>query len=825
MKVINKMTFRYILKSKLRTLLTLLGIIISISMITSIGNILVTLTSFFKEERIAISGKYDFEIKDINKDDLANILAYENLSDYYVTKKDKSIRNVYEKDGHSDFSFIDVVEGDARYYDGNFSLEIIEGRKPENEGEVIVPYASKDIIPGFNKIGNSVKFNIYDIDESLFKDVFETETSNDFKEKYLVNSNHDETLKIVGYYSSNEIYRSWFSKENNADVSFLRFNIYKFSKIADDKFDFKGFFNDYGNLEEKREQIENIVGKNVKLNDYYIQTNNFRYHDFGEIINGFLTILLVIILVAIVVFIYNIFTTNYVERIKDLGLLKVVGFTNKQLFSMVCLDSLFYFLVSIPLGYVSGVIAMKIVFSYINSILAYNLEGIYYLIEAKTDSMIFTVAAILGFIVILTSNILASNFVFRKSPISALQGNVEDNRKIKIDNRKKRRLTKAIFGYDGFLAFRNIDRNKKRFIMTTISVSMSIILFVVVSNFTKTFENGLFRIKEDSEKISGYIRIETESRDSLMEDLEKIKGLKVRDELKFYTVDNIVRVQDLLSSRTGILVLSDDEYREKIDEDIDKIQVYHEETREFIKGTGVLSLVDRVDTETESEYETKRAINVRFSDSENIEFKNDGYGGFLKITMSKSKFDEIKIANKSYSIFSLQRVGWDKRLKDQLNLIKFNHPKMIAEASPLPTIKIMKLFVYGFITLIASIGALNIINSTYNNILTRRRELALIKAIGIEEKRLKRIILLESMISAFISSILAFVFSLLFTYWQYRVQVDAIPKGIVQILIGSYIFPMGYWAMGVAISFILIYVSAIIPYNRMSKDNITNILK
>lgn len=145
-----------------------------------------------------------------------------------------------------------------------------------------------------------------------------------------------------------------------------------------------------------------------------------------------------VVSVAIVLFIYNIFTTNYFERLRDLGLLKVVGFTNLQLFKMVMLDSLFYFVVSVPLGYFVGNISMKIVFEIVNRIIRTTSIIFTNNINVHFSKEVLLVSVIVGFLVIFISNILSALFVFNKSPIDAL--NQVTKQKKRYINLKKEEL-------------------------------------------------------------------------------------------------------------------------------------------------------------------------------------------------------------------------------------------------------------------------------------------------------------------------------------------------------------------------------------------------
>ncbi len=59
---------------------------------------------------------------------------------------------------------------------------------------------------------------------------------------------------------------------------------------------------------------------------------------------------------------------------------------------------------------------------------------------------------------------------------------------------------------------------------------------------------------------------------------------------------------------------------------------------------------------------------------------------------------------------------------------------------------VVSIFLYGFVTVIALISCINIINTISTNILLRKREIAMIKAVGMSQKSIKRMISLEGVL-------------------------------------------------------------------------------
>jgi putative ABC transport system permease protein len=75
----------------------------------------------------------------------------------------------------------------------------------------------------------------------------------------------------------------------------------------------------------------------------------------------------------------------------------------------------------------------------------------------------------------------------------------------------------------------------------------------------------------------------------------------------------------------------------------------------------------------------------------------------------------------------------------------------------------LSIFLYGFVGVITLIGCLNIINTISTNLLLRTRELAVMKAIGMTENGIRRLVCLEGIfygiIAAFYGGIIGTLFS------------------------------------------------------------------
>lgn len=137
MNIVNKLTTRHIKQNKGRTVVTTLGICVSVAMITAVFVAMASFLNLFGEIGLISSGKWDAEFDYLNQTQINQIKNDDRISnvglgysDDYMSFKLKSASD-YEK------STGEILVGNKKYFEmmatGDF-----DGKLPENENEVAV---------------------------------------------------------------------------------------------------------------------------------------------------------------------------------------------------------------------------------------------------------------------------------------------------------------------------------------------------------------------------------------------------------------------------------------------------------------------------------------------------------------------------------------------------------------------------------------------------------------------------------------------------------------------------------------------------------------
>ncbi len=87
----------------------------------------------------------------------------------------------------------------------------------------------------------------------------------------------------------------------------------------------------------------------------------------------------------------------------------------------------------------------------------------------------------------------------------------------------------------------------------------------------------------------------------------------------------------------------------------------------------------------------------------------------------------------------------------------------------------MSIFLYGFVAIITLISAINIINTISTNIILRTKEIAMIKAVGMSQSGIKRMVAFESLFYGIYAAIFGGTIGIGLTYILFRIIIGISP--------------------------------------------------
>lgn len=463
--------------------------------------------------------------------------------------------------------------------------------------------------------------------------------------------------------------------------------------------------------------------------------------------------------------IYSVFYLSVSNRVAQIGQLKTIGMTDKQIKRMIRKEGYRFCLFGIPAGITVGII------------FAYLLEpnGIT-IINAIATSII---AMILGVIIVQISVHKPAQIASHISPVEATKyvGNPPELKGSKVRNRKKH-----ISLSPRSLAVLSEEQDRKKHNLTIASLAIGGVLFMVGATFISSWNPDAFARMgnlEDGEYfitinhntlvnpkpygISEY-QVETPFSQELMAELQKIPEVK----------------EIHVTERTAAII----EYHDE-DLEIPIIPITPDNQEEVLKtlpaGWTYDTLVEQdamviLGTSVQEEVyhtcpSTGEKVTLRWFDGSEhskdvliagTSKKSMNEGFYLsQETIEKLWGDMDLTASITLSVPEYEKVG--KSVENKLNEILSQHPDLVMEtlqevkAASANTIHNTSVQVYGVSAFVIVFSIFNLTNTLISRISTRRKEFGILESIGMTRKQIKKMLLHESVLLTIPSLIITVV--------------------------------------------------------------------
>ncbi|ENJ9653640.1 FtsX-like permease family protein [Clostridium botulinum] len=840
----KQVTGRYLKANKKRTIITIIGIVLSVALIATIG-------LFFK-------GTRDAQVENVMRTVGSYHLMFERANEDLVNKMKNDSRvsssGIYTasdpiKVGDK-ISIQEIVASDK-------ALELLpfnakEGRLPENEKEVAVEKWALGYIDKSAEIGKNIKINGKD-------------------------------YTLVGVLENSSV-----TQMQNAATVLMKNN-----NINTEKANLLVKISSKVDLQKATKELKKFRGRNkVEENNMLLMYQGAKKDYSTRGLYGAIFIVIGIVVISTIAVIYNSFQISVVERVKQFGLLRAVGTTKKQIRNMVLREATLVAIIAIPLGLLCGIIAVYsvgFVFSLIggDSVLPTKLS---------ISPIILLGSGAVGLFSIYASALIPANFAGKISPLVAISSRATISKE-KV-NRRKNKLVEKLFKFEGSLALKNIKRNRKRYRITVFSIVISVVLFISFKSLidmSTNFRNELnesqnihFKIYKSSEGLGDQdIKIDDLTLDNKIED--KIKNQSVVDKVygeyrayNFYgAIDDKLEVSDVkdikdvyrkvnvngqektvmdvsmsiydndaleltknylksgsidiekLNQENGVIVINKNKVLRpelhksymgpladlKVGDEIsvqykENQKVYDEKYKdniEFRKGkvkkVKVMAIVDvpTFNLGSDVQHESEKALKVITSPdvmkklSESKEIKP----GYFNIKVKDANEDQLAMNDIEGAIKE------DPSLRI-INIIDENKREK-------SEVLMMEILVYSFIAVISLIGSVNIINTVTTNIILRKREFAALKSIGLTQKGLKKMVTLEGILYGITGAIYGSVLGCGLSY----LLANQLMKS------REFVWPVPWQAVVIAsVSAILIgYISVLSPLSRIKKENLIEAIR
>lgn len=843
MNIFHKVALQGLKKNHTRTFVTIVGVILSAGMITAVATFGTTLLNYLTNGSIDKYGDWHVAFEDVDssfvqeraKDkEVTNTTEFENIG-YAMLEGAKSPEKPY--------LFISGFHD--KTYD-TLPVTLISGRLPGNSSEVLVPshMAAKSGVK--ISVGDTLTLVVGNR-QSGSKTLTQHDSYRTGNETLV--SRTEKTYTVVGICE-----RPGFEEHLAPGYTLIT------------KGDSEGqtgsfsLFVTLKNPHKAKDYASGAVGSGAyTLNDDVLRFQGVSDNKlFNTLLYSVGGILVAIIMVGSIFLIYNSFNISLNERTHQFGILMSVGATARQLRNSVLFEGLCIGTIGIPIGVLVGIGSIKLILpvvaSNFNTIISTTVP---LTLSVSVPSII--VASAVSFITILISAYIPA----KKAAATPVMECIRQTNEIKAEWKavKTSKLAQHIYGLEGTLALKNFKRNKKRYRSIVLSLTLSVVLLVSGSAFGTTLKQ---LAKEYTVEVDGDISFYTQ-------DMEENELFVLYDKLK--TADGVYN-STFQANLTYPCMTNDlpsdfmTAYRESEGDESTGETLELPLDVQFIEDTVYFDFIEKLGLQAR-EY-TGMDAKVLIVGVNTIQHTTYFTNSFMDFTLTSASGDLAKTIGAtfvdSYPLDTLPRdssaplpdyffmvvAPWQMKPQfDALGMpakygLTFWSEKpaqsmaqvqlMIEEAGLTSDYTLLNLstavdqfrsinfvvdvFTYVFVIMISLIAVANVFNTISTNIRLRRRELAMLRSVGMSERGFNKMMNFEC------------------TFYGIRTLLCGLPiAGITSWLIYAgmmaverkdnlnFEFPWVSMAISVLGVFFIVFITMLYATSKIKKENIIDALR
>ncbi len=853
MNIVNKLTLKYMKQNKSRTMVTVIGVIISVAMIAATSTIGASFMDMLQRSIIRNTGNWHSVFEGVPGTGIEKITGSPDIKSSLVSHTVGFGRLSGSKNSQRPYVYIREYNS----YDLS-AVTLKEGRFPEKENELVISTQLLDTSGVVYRIGDKITFDIGD--RSITEDNVTTPLDNSYpySEREEFKKTGEREYTVTGIIdASNKVSDAWAAYPVFSGIS----NISK-----------DGLYTVYAGFQELNKQIydkseklkeESKADKSGYNSELLLYAGVTDDKEFDTTLRLATSIVGFIILIGSVSLIYNAFAISLSERSRSLGMLASVGATRQQKRNSVLFEGFAIGCIAIPLGLLCGYAGIGITFWLISPVIQ-NVFNAAEPIRVVISLYGFMGAVLFSILLLFISAWLPAKRASKITPIDAIRQTQDIN--IKKKNIKTSRLTRILFGFEAELGLKNLKRNKHRYYATLFSMIISIILFLTASGFS-AFLKESFAMANAPIQYDISASVYSEDRAAMekyIRELSNLNNSKTDVVTEYFygnsdLLENHVSgdVKDRLEAAGGkypleIQIISMDdasleEYAKEAGIDFNNLQ------SDTLKGilVNTFNLKENHEFTTVSQLKAKPGDSIPFTlyddnsktwedqieiadITDKIPLLMPGYQeniSNMTVLVSERGFQSLLGRMEqsglqfNYSSVIYYQTDSISGLEKEIEAVKANYPGMsgytfnVVEQSQkqLNLSLIFSVFLYGFVVLIAIVCTANIINTISTGIQMRKREFAMLKSFGITPGGFQKMIRYESIFYGLKALLYGLPVSFATVYLVY--------KTLGRNFDFHFFVPWDSVLMAIAGVFLIIGITMLYAVRKTKKDNIIDTLK
>ena len=529
------------------------------------------------------------------------------------------------------------------------------------------------------------------------------------------------------------------------------------------------------------------VGYNGELLMTYGVTNQ---QGSTDMIVWMVLVFILVVMAAGGALIYNAFAISVSERTRQLGMLASVGATRRQRRRLVYFEGLLQALAGILLGLLLGIGLSFGAVRVISGILS-GLSFTQYELELVMSPLALAATAAVGFVTVFLAVLVPAVRAGRMTPIDAIR----QTRDVKLKRRQVKTgwLARRLLRFPEQLGLKNLRRNRKRYRITVISLSVSVVLFLTATSYLFYAEKAIamenimpsfdvmvqasgYLSELDIDGMEQSLSVPFESRawtlscngniylkrsqynDSYAEILETEPnetmplGISIctakEENLEQYLRQAGITERPAWNDGQPTAVLIDQTSMERSDGRLEEMRLTN------LQPGDTLAVYNTLLEGTEKYYDPQLTVEIvavtqMLPEDPVWDFSSFG-GGLMLLVTEETQKAFVRETGNPYSAQGLYTVKEHEQFCEEVEAYKENDSRFGAvdyaemyEAQERMLLAV-RIGAYGFVGLITLLCAINMFGTLSTGMNLRRRELAMLKSVGMTRGAVRRMLAFES---------------------------------------------------------------------------------
>ncbi|MBE6942590.1 MAG: FtsX-like permease family protein [Ruminococcaceae bacterium] len=455
MNIMNRLTWKSMVKNRTRTIVTTIGIALSAALFCAVTTMGASILSYLIDLQIAVGGDYHVSAVTLTQEEADTIRNREDVASFAETQTLGMVNFYVEEMGFNS----GLVKACNEAYFENMPTVLKEGRLPQNSGEFVIgEYLLHNMeAKGYpTAIGSEVTLTVTPYVASMKQGDPEAPT---FTITGTIVGIHDMNSSVVapgegGGYS----YIFTGLDENTPNSLYCDLFLKAESPL------------------KAKDLAAAVKGSaNYSLLQYYgiVEAGNVAF-----VIPGIMAAIIAIVMVGTIGLISNAFSVSVAQRTQEFGLLSSVGATKKQLRRSVHFEAGMLCLMGIPLGILLGfgavVVLLHTAGDTVESMVATMQSGVQ--IKAVANPVALLGAAGIAAATVFLSSWIPSVKAARITPISAIRQESEYQADKKLTKTARKWWKPGKVSANMAAKYYRTNRKKYRPIVTALSISVVLFL-------------------------------------------------------------------------------------------------------------------------------------------------------------------------------------------------------------------------------------------------------------------------------------------------------------------------------------------------------------